>query len=95
MVIARWKDSLLERNLLGTSTNCRVSLPLLVDVEHDFVQVIPEWWMSVNRECEGDWSGALFLSTNPNVVTVFCLIVVNNESPLRRSVVLVWSETDS
>jgi hypothetical protein len=40
-VIARWKDSLLERNLFGTSTNCRVSLPLLVDVEHDLVQVIP------------------------------------------------------
>jgi hypothetical protein len=33
---------LLERNLLGTSTNCRVSLPLLVDVEQDFAPIIPK-----------------------------------------------------
>lgn len=41
LVIARWKDSLLERSLLGTSTKCRVSLPLLVEVEHDFVPRVP------------------------------------------------------
>ena len=42
LVIARWKDSLLERSLLGTSTRCRVSLPLLVEVEHDFVPRVPK-----------------------------------------------------
>ena len=55
---------------------------------------LPEWWVSVSSECEGDCSGALFLSTNPKVVIVFCR-VVNSESPLRRSLALVWSETDS
>ncbi len=58
------------------------------------VFISPEVCVSESKEWEGVWNGALFLSTKPNVVRVFCRVVANNESPLRRSV-LVWSETDS
>ncbi len=59
------------------------------------VFLLPEFCVLVRNEWAGDWSGVLFLSTKPNVVTVFCRVVDNKESPLRRSVVVVWSETDS